>query len=163
MKYHENVVIFSNGQPVYNPQKTSGHKPVSNPGKNSRLATVYNKDGWVGKGGAVDRYPPSVLEYDTPNSAHGIIHPTQKPVALFSYLIRTYTHPGAAILDNCAGSGTTAIAAIETGRNWFCIEKDAGYFEIAQRRIEERLQQPFLFEVATVIEDKPTQNSFELE
>jgi len=74
----------------------------------------------------------------------GRVHPTQKPVDLFAYLIRTYTNPGDLVLDNTAGSGTTAIAAIETGRNWLLIEKDEDYYQIAKQRIEERLKQPFL-------------------
>ena len=62
---------------------------------------------------------------------------TQKPVALFEYLIRTYTNPGELVLDNTAGSGTTAIAAIQSGRRWICIERDPGYFEKAIARVWE--------------------------
>lgn len=71
-----------------------------------------------------------------PHDPH-TFHPTQKPVALFEYLIRTYTNPGELVLDNTAGSGTTAIAAIQSGRRWICIERDPGYFEKAIARVWE--------------------------
>ena len=67
----------------------------------------------------------------------GTFRPTQKPVALFEYLIRTYTNPGELVLDNTAGSGTTAIAAIQSGRRWVCIERDQTYFERAIARVWE--------------------------
>lgn len=64
------------------------------------------------------------------------LHPTQKPVALFEYLIKTYTNEGETVLDNCMGSGTTAVACINTGRNYIGMEKDKGYFDIAVKRAE---------------------------
>jgi len=79
-------------------------------------------------------YPAQVQEFA---SVSGALHPTQKPVALFEYLIRTYTNPGELVLDNTAGSGTTAIAAIQSGRRWICIERDEGYFEKAIARVWE--------------------------
>ena len=85
-------------------------------------------------------YPTSVIDFANEG---GGFHPTQKPVALFEYLIRTYTNPGELVLDNTAGSGTTAIAAINAGRKWICIERDEGYYEKAVQRIkhhEERLK-----------------------
>lgn len=72
--------------------------------------------------------PCSVLEIPADNKTEMGFHPTQKPVALFEYLIRTYTNEGETVLDNCSGSGTTAIAAERTGRNWICIEKDPIYY-----------------------------------
>ena len=71
-------------------------------------------------------YPRQVLEFNSVNKAS---HPTQKPVALFEYLIKTYTNPGEVVLDNCAGSGTTGEACINTGRNYIQIEKDLTYYE----------------------------------
>lgn len=79
-------------------------------------------------------YPRSILEF---KSAGSTVHPTQKPVALFEYLIRTYTNEGETVLDNVIGSGTTAVAAINTGRNFIGIEKEPEYVEIAKRRVDE--------------------------
>ena len=79
-------------------------------------------------------YPTSILEFSNAVKV-GKLHPTQKPVALFEYLIRTYTNPGDVVMDNCIGSGTTAIAAENTGRRWIGIERDPGYFGAACERI----------------------------
>lgn len=79
-----------------------------------------------------ERYPRSVVKF--PNEDRGL-HPTQKPVALFEYLIRTYTNPGALVLDNCAGSGTTAVACERSGRSWICIEKDPQYAQAIRERV----------------------------
>ena len=83
------------------------------------------------------RHPITVI--DTPQQwrRQDQLHPTQKPVALFEYLIKTYTNEGDLVLDNCIGSGTTAVACINTGRKFIGIEKDKEYFEIAQKRIKE--------------------------
>ena len=80
-------------------------------------------------------YPKNILKFDYDYKYQ--IHPTQKPVHLFEYLIKTYTNEGDLVLDNCMGSGTTAIACINTNRNYICMEKDEGYFEKAQNRINE--------------------------
>lgn len=82
------------------------------------------------------RYPTNILEISNANKT-GVIHPTQKPVALFEYLIRTYTNPGEIVLDNCLGSGTTAVAAINTDRQFIGIEREPDYVEIANNRIAE--------------------------
>ena len=82
------------------------------------------------------RYPLSV-EVFTPDRDK--FHPTQKPVALCEYLIKTYTNPGGTVLDNCMGSGTTAVACINTGRNFIGFELDKNYWEIANKRIEDTL------------------------
>jgi DNA modification methylase len=86
-------------------------------------------------------YPVNVLEFARDNMAKGkSLHPTQKPVALMEYLVRTYTNPGDTVLDNTCGSGTTLVAAINTGRNAIGIERDPEYFRIAQERV--RAAQP---------------------
>ncbi|QIG67927.1 modification DNA-methylase protein [Rhizobium phage RHph_Y60] len=126
----EDVLIFAHGTPLYNPQNLV-HKPQ--PSRNSKT----NSENWgTGKNGAYvqefTNYPKQVLEFE---SVQRSIHPTQKPVALFEYLIRTYTSPGDTVLDNCAGSGTTAIAAINSDRGYICIEKDAEYYRRASERI----------------------------
>ena len=137
MKAHEDVVVFCRRQPTYNPQKTSGHA--------RKVSTVHHKRGShtssnYGEHGAThydstERYPRSVITFAT-DKQRGGLHPTQKPVALFEYLIRTYSDPGQLVLDVAAGSGTTALAAINTGRAWACMEKDPAIYEQARRRIE---------------------------
>lgn len=81
------------------------------------------------------KYPKSVLQFKSV-SPTGIFHPTQKPVALMEYLIRTYTNEGMTVLDNCFGSGTTGVACANTGRKFIGIEMDEKYFEIAKNRVE---------------------------
>jgi DNA modification methylase len=80
-------------------------------------------------------YPTSIIEVSNA-SKQGLIHPTQKPVALFEYLVRTYTNPGDVVLDNTAGSGTTGVAAENAGRRWICIERDEDYAAKAIERIQ---------------------------
>lgn len=130
----EDILVFATGQTIYNPQLTD--KPV----KNQRPVTSRTKgtSNYGQHGLDVHKCPPdksmpsTVIEF---NNAQGTIHPTQKPVALFEYLIKTYTNPGMTVLDNCAGSGTTAIAAHNTGRRWLCIERDPAYYLGAVQRI----------------------------
>ena len=141
MKYHENVLIFSKGQSIYNKQITSGHKPMNAPAHYGRTfnGSVPSLE-MVDKsyGGKTERNPSSIIRINTVkhNSVDAAgLHPTQKPVALFEYLIRTYTNEGDTVLDNCAGSFTTAIACMNTNRKYICIEKDEKYFEIGKNRI----------------------------
>lgn len=142
MRSHEDICLFYKNQCVYNPQywystpyKTSKGKrkqtiPIigDTPAGNIRTETI-NKDG--------KRYPLSIVEFSRDSEK---IHPTQKPVALFEYLIKTYTNEGDLVLDNCIGSGTTAIAAINTNRRWIGIEKDQTYYEKALARITAHLE-----------------------
>jgi len=136
MKKHENILVFYKSLPTYNPQ---GLKPY---GKK-------NRRGSVGNGGHLahecneyvqeyTNYPRSILKFPYDKTK---LHPTQKPVALFEYLIKTYTNEGEIVLDNCIGSGTTAIAALNTGRFFIGIEKEEKYVEIARKRIAEHMQQ----------------------
>jgi len=131
LKRHEDVSVFSSNGHVYNPQFASG-KPYrcrrAAAGETTRDQTVA---GWITENDG-RRFPLSVLEYPSETGSH----PTQKPVALLEYLVRTYTNPGDVVLDNVMGSGTTMVACIQTGRRFVGIEKDAGYFEIAKRRVE---------------------------
>jgi len=132
---HEDVLIFSEGAHVYNPQLTAG-KPYTQ--KRSGKDDTGNNYGAISKrtdtlnGGS--RKPISVLEFDREPKPS---HPTQKPVALMEYLIKTYTNPGDTVLDNTMGSGTTGVACMNTGRKFIGIEKDTehGYFKIAEERI----------------------------
>lgn len=137
MKAHENVLVFYKKLPTYNPQKTIGHKRKTSKAKRFRLQSeCYGKQSGITEYDSTERYPRSVIKFSTDKQTCGL-HSTQKPVALFEYLIKTYTNEGDLVLDNCIGSGTTAIAAINTSRNFIGVEKDFHYFEMSQKRISE--------------------------
>jgi len=87
------------------------------------------------------KYPTNVLNIKKDDNRNGTQHPTQKPVALFEYLIRTYTNEGDTVLDNCAGSGTTGIACLNTGRNYILIEKEIKYYELMKERLDRETRQ----------------------
>ena len=137
MRAHEDVLVFCGASPTYNPQMVDIGVPSNKSAKRTRTssAETYGKFSEYQRGGSTLRYPRSVLKINTVNSAHGVIHPTQKPVALCEYLIRTYTNEGETVLDNTMGSGTTGVACLNTGRNFIGMEKDPKYFEIARNRI----------------------------
>ena len=143
MKYHENILVFYKKMPVYNYQLTIGKK------NHWEKRGVVKSELYGGYVGATEnkmgnnKYPSSIQLFNCQNRAD-LSHPTQKPVALFEYLIRTYTNEGDLVLDNCAGSFTTAIACINTNRNYICIEKEEKYFEIGKKRIEDSLKQQVL-------------------
>lgn len=134
LKAHENILVFYKSLPTYNPQKTHGHKPVNKYKKHSSDGSNYGKTiiGTEG-GGQTDRYPVDVLHFPQDPERY---HPTQKPAALFRYLIETYTEIGDTVLDNCIGSGTTAEAALSCGRNFIGIEKEIEYVEVARKRLQ---------------------------
>ena len=140
---HENVLVFYKKQPTYNPQKTYGHKPMNSYTKKADVqnkTTVYgnvSKD--VSGGGETSRFPRSVVIFSSDKQKtklDGTIHPTQKPVALFEYLIKTYTNSGNVVLDNVAGSGTTGVACQNLNRNYILIEKELEYVEICKQRLK---------------------------
>lgn len=137
MRAHEDILVFYSAPPTYNPQMVDAGVPSNKSAKRTRAssAETYGKFNEYQRGGSTLRYPRSVLKMNTVNSAHGVVHPTQKPVALMEYLIRTYTNEGDTVLDNCMGSGTTGVACVNTGRNFIGIERDEKYFAIAQARI----------------------------
>jgi site-specific DNA-methyltransferase (adenine-specific) len=143
MRKHENAVVFSANGHTYNPQITK--KPPENIRPISRRAASdnyrkYNET--APRGIPLDMsYPQSVLKVNTTNHGERGLHPTQKPVALYEYLIKTYTNPGDTVLDFCMGSGTTGVACAKTGRNFIGIEKERNYFDIAERRIDEAQMQ----------------------
>jgi len=161
MKNHENIVVFCRESSIYNPQMRNGESPYTSTSF-SVGGTIEDKTvgGWITKNDGT-RYPLTVNKFNGVNNTK-TIHPTQKPVALFAYLIQTYTNPGNVVLDNVIGSGTTAIAAIETGRQWIGIEQDPDYFRIAQDRIAERLKQPFLPGLDSSEPPKYKQNGFSI-
>ena len=134
LKRHENILVFYKKTPVYNPQFTKG-EPYDK-GFALRESENWGKQVAVsGKNSSGKRYPTSLIVKSNANQ-RGKLHPTQKPVSLFEYLIKTYTNKGETVLDNCMGSGTTAIACLNTNRNFIGFELDKGYFDIANERID---------------------------
>ena len=132
----EDIMVFYKKQPTYNPQFWQG-KPYE------------QKQGYVGEGKQTGlsrkevvtksdgrRYPLSIIRFSKGNG----LHPTQKPVPLFEYLIKTYTNEGETVLDNCMGSGTTAIACMNTGRNYIGFELDEDYHKLSEQRISEHVK-----------------------
>ena len=153
MREHENILVFSSGTTankspnlmayypqglVYRPQieRRPGRKVSRINGDRPCLQTEYQRD--------YENYPRTILRYANPNN--GALHPTQKPVELLRYLVRTYTNPGETVLDFTMGSGTCGVACAMEGRHFIGVELDAGYYDIAQRRIEQ--VQPALMEAA---------------
>ena len=147
MQKTEDIVIFSKGKNCYNPQMIPRDSPKKS--KEYRRTEIM--------GGKQTNGEERVLTYKYPNnvitvsnaSQHGKLHPTQKPVALFEYLIKTYTNENDLVLDNCMGSGTTAIACMNTQRNFIGFELDKGYYDIACKRIEKHKEE---------IDGLPTEN-----
>lgn len=130
---HENILIFSNGQTTYNPQMTEG-KPYACTSAGVGITTDdLSVIGWKTENDGY-RYPVSVLDF--PNETG--LHPTQKPVALLRYLIRTYTNPGDLILDNTIGSGTTLVAAQNEGRQAVGIDTSEAYCKMAVSRLRQK-------------------------
>jgi DNA modification methylase len=134
LQAHEDIVVFYKSLPTYNPQMEPG-KPYTKKAVSNGDGKNYGKFDRQGKTAVNrgERFPRSILKI--PNDNHGSVHPTQKPVALMEYLIRTYTNEGETVLDNTMGSGTTGVACVNTGRNFIGIELDNTYFEIAKDRI----------------------------
>lgn len=135
MKAHENILVFYKKYSCYNPQKTSGHSPTHSYTKRNGDGTNYGKTAEISGGGSTQRYPRSVLLY--PSDKQKLrLHPTQKPLALVEYLIKTYSNIGDTVLDNCIGSGTTGVGCVNLNRKFIGMELDEGYFNIAKERIE---------------------------
>lgn len=139
MKCHEEILVFYRRKPTYNPQFW-----YSKPYRTKQKPRAREIEGLSGSSAATicaetvsedgRRYPLSILRFPRDGKR---IHPTQKPVLLLEYLIKTYTNPGEVVLDNCMGSGSTGVACINTGRDFIGMEKEPHYFEMAQQRIEE--------------------------
>lgn len=133
LQIHENVLVFCFGSLPYFPQMRVGKPYVQKrSGKDDSGDCYGNISKRTDTINAGERYPQTILRFDRETG----LHPTQKPVALMSYLIRTYTNPGQTVLDNTMGSGTTGVAAAQTGRKFIGIERDESYFKIAKERIE---------------------------
>lgn len=135
MKCHENILVFYKKLPTYSPQMRIGFKPYKI--KSGKQSKNYGDQVSVETVSNGDRYPIDIIQFAGVNMMDGAKteHPTQKPVDLLMYLIRTYSKGGDVILDNCMGSGSTGVACMATGRNFIGIEKDEKYYSIAQDRI----------------------------
>ncbi len=132
LKVHEDICVFSKKQTVYNPQMTEGKPYISGKGDSGEVTGRVKKVQTKNNG---TRYPRSVIQFKRETG----LHPTQKPVELCEYLIKTYTNEGETVLDNCMGSGTTAVACINTNRNYIGFELDKQYCDIANERIQKAL------------------------
>ena len=137
MRQHEDILVFSKEKCRYNAQMIKRDKPIKSGGQkklNSESTTLdnYKVDGF--KKTYDKKNPTTIISFD--KVRRGSVHPTQKPVALFEYLIKTYTNEGDLVLDNCAGSGTTGIACKNTNRNYILIEKEEKYCEIIKKRLK---------------------------
>ncbi len=134
LRTHEHILIFYKKPPVYNQQFTKG-KPYTIDRKATYKGEGYNKQTDSFKSNNGFRHPTSVLEFSNPRIKGG--HPTQKPVKLFEWLVKTYTNKGDLVLDNTIGSGTTAIACINNGRDYIGIELSKKYCKMCDKRIKE--------------------------
>lgn len=135
LRSHELVLLFYRRQPTYNPQGlVKLEKPIVRKGGEARSGSVYHR---LGKDSVQEytNYPRSILRFPFRGRR---VHPTQKPVELMEYLVRTYSNPGDLVLDNCMGSGTTAVACLNSGRRFIGFEMDEKHFEVAKKRINAR-------------------------
>lgn len=138
LRNHEDICVFYQKQPTYNPQGVVNCNIQSSTGvSGGKSSANYGKIRQTESGKYTQRqtgYPRSVLSIASEGDT---VHPTQKPVALMEYLIKTYTNEGDTVLDNCMGSGTTGVACANTNRKFIGMELDRDYFRIARRRISE--------------------------
>jgi site-specific DNA-methyltransferase (adenine-specific) len=134
LKSHENILVFYRTKPTYNPQMWYSTPYSGFSSETSKIGEVYGKaqskhrdnpDG--------SRYPKTILKFKQEKG----LHPTQKPVELMEYLIKTYTNEGDTVLDNTMGSGSTGVAAVRCKRNFIGIEMDSEYYQVAEKRIQE--------------------------
>ena len=132
LKIHENILVFYKKLPLYNPQMRTGFKPYKC--KQGRHSTNYGayEPGHITESNG-ERYPIDIIKFKKDSG----LHPTQKPVELLEYLIKTYTNEGETVLDNCMGSGSTGVACINTNKNFIGYELDEHYFQIAKERLEQ--------------------------
>lgn len=147
LKQTEIISVFYNGKPTYHPQmrKCLPHERNHSRGKQEKEHTnrCYGNFGKAKDMITDEKYPTDIIVFQ--RDIHNSFHPTQKPVALIRYLIRTYTNEGDLVLDNCSGSGTTAISCIKEKRNFICFEKDETYWKKSVERVENEQQQLTLF------------------
>ena len=139
LKDYENICVFYKRLPVYNPQGIIyGNFQNDRKSKYNKGEDIYGKEKEFGIS-HMSNFPKQIIEFSNP-SGKGQLHPTQKPVDLLEYLIKTYTQDGEVILDNCMGSGSTGVACVNTNRKFIGIELDDTYFEIAKERINKAVE-----------------------
>ena len=141
MKEHENVMVFYRDLPTYNPIMKQGYEPYGGTTK-ADTSSNYGSHGEVVKDNHGERYPTTIVQFDRDTDG---FHPTQKPVDLLRYLVLTYTNEGDTVLDNCMGSGTTAIACIKERRHFIGFELSKEYYDKAVKRIKAEQAQLTLF------------------
>lgn len=138
MRSHEDIVVFYKKPYVFNPQMTEGvpyKVPRTGGSRTNSITGSKDSIGFVQKTDSSKRYPLSIQKFSIHCGSK--LHPTQKPVGLMEWLVRTYTNEGMTVLDCCAGVGTTGVACIRTNRNFIGIEKDERYCSVAKQQIEE--------------------------
>lgn len=149
LRQHEDICVFYKEIPIYNPQmvKCPLHKRNHSKGNMEKPQTNSCYGNFLEVPTTITdlKYPTSIISISKEHCVGNFLHPTQKPVALFEYLIKTYTNEGYLVLDNCSGSGTTAIACLGTNRKYICIEKDEVYYKKSLERVEEYNKQLKLF------------------
>lgn len=141
LRNHEDMLVFYKSLPTYNPQKTTGHKrkvSMAIHKRNSKKTSNYG-DHNLTSYDSTERYPKSVWKFSTDKQKEAL-HPTQKPVLLIEELIKTFTNQNDIVLDNAFGSCTTGVACINTNRSFIGIENDINYFNIASRRVGEKIK-----------------------
>ena len=138
LKSHENILIFYKKLPTYNPQGIVNNVSIKAGRSEKGNIRVYGKTGCGNPDyiQTASNYPKDVITFSNPSNK-GHKHPTQKPVALLEYLIRTYTNEGEIVLDNCMGSGSTCVACVNTNRHYIGFELDPQYYDIACKRLNE--------------------------
>lgn len=142
LRSHEQIAVFYKKLPTYNPQFKTGN-PLHSKGisyknknnKNQNYGRFENNDDDL-RAGSTEKFPTSIIQFSKPHPSV-TKHPTQKPVSLLEYLIRTYTNEGDVVLDNCMGSGSTCVAAVNTNRHYIGFELNPDYFQIACNRLDE--------------------------
>lgn len=135
LRVYEKILVFYKKQPNYSPQMTKG-KPYKKDYGYKKHANAINGTVMIDNNNeSGQRYPINIIKFPMSRNNQERLHPTQKPIALLEYLIKTYTSENETVLDNCMGSGSTAIACINTGRKFIGMEKENKYFEIAKRRV----------------------------
>lgn len=141
LRSHEDILVFYRKLPTYNPQMTKcpphrrNHSKgnMLNPQKNSCYGNFFERPTIIRD----EKFPKSIISVPKEHCVGKFFHPSQKPVKLLEWLIMTYTNDGETVLDNCMGSGSTGVAAVNTGRNFIGIELSGEYFKVAKTRIEE--------------------------
>lgn len=137
LRYHEDIVVFYKKTPIYNPQMIETGNPIHFCNRRSNGTNYGESSGGPNeRSGKTDRYPGSVLKFSVVNNP---IHPTEKPVELCEFLIRSYTNEGATVLDMCAGSGTTGVACIKNKRFFLGYEKEPDFYNLAVERLQTTL------------------------